>query len=75
MTRLVLYATLGYLLDVLGHSWDSWGFWCVLALYMCSEHLARRDGYEQGMVFIATLSDAHLARIREEVDKITKDNN
>ena len=74
MTRIVLYATLGTLLSVLGHEWDSWQFWCTVALFICAEHLARRDGYEQGMVFIATLSDAHLARIREEVDKITKDN-
>ena len=73
LTRLAVYATLGTLLSALGYDWDSWQFWCVLGLFICSDILARRQGYEEGMVFVATLSDAHLARIRQEVNKILKD--
>ena len=67
ITRIVLYATLGCLLDALGQSADSWGFWCVLALFVCSDSLARRQGYESGMVFVATLPDSALAKIKQEV--------
>ena len=73
MQRLAIYATLGLLLSTLGYYWDSWQFWCVLGLFMCSDHLARREGYELGMVFVATLPDAQLNKIRAEVDKILKD--
>ena len=73
MTRIVLYATLGFLLDALGQSAGDWGFWCVLGLFICSDILARREGYEQGMVFVATLPDSALAKIKQEVDRILKD--
>ena len=73
MTRLVLYATLGLLLSALDLHWDTAEYWCVVALFISNDYLARREGYEHGMVFIATLSDEHLARIRAEVDKILKD--
>jgi hypothetical protein len=38
---------LGYLLNTLGHQWDSWEFWCVLALFWGSEHMTRREIVEQ----------------------------
>jgi hypothetical protein len=47
LQRIVLYATLGYLLNTLGHQWDSWEFWCVLALFWGSEHMTRREIVEQ----------------------------
>jgi hypothetical protein len=41
LARLVLYTTLGYLLDGLGHQWNTWPFWSVLGLFWASEHIAR----------------------------------
>ena len=41
LTRIVLYSTLGTLLNVLGHSWDTTEFWCVLALFWASDQLTR----------------------------------
>ena len=73
MTRVVLYATLGFLMDSLGQSAGDWGFWCVLALFISSDTLSRRQGYEDGMVFVATLPDSALAKIKQEVTKILKD--
>jgi hypothetical protein len=68
--RIALYATLGALLANLGHVWDTWGFWCVLALFWCSETITRRDGYEQGMVFIATLPMDKLEEIKREIARL-----
>jgi hypothetical protein len=47
LQRLALYAALGYTLDVLGAGLDHWGFWCVLALFIASEHMTRRELIEQ----------------------------
>lgn len=47
LQRIALYATLGYALDALGHSWDTWGFWAILGLFWASEHLARMEVVEQ----------------------------
>ena len=41
VTRVILYSTLGYLLSVLGHGWDTTEFWCVLALFWASDQLTR----------------------------------
>ena len=47
MQRLVLYAVLGLLLDAIGQDWTTWGFWCVLALFIANEHITRRELIEQ----------------------------
>jgi hypothetical protein len=70
LQRIVLYATLGALLTHLGHVWDTWSFWSILALYWASEQISRREGYEAGMVFIATLPMEHLEKIKREIAKI-----
>jgi len=74
MTRLVVYATLGLLLDALGLDYQTWGFWCTLALFVVSDSLARRDGYEQGVVHgMVTYIQADQQQ-RQDLDKIVKDN-
>ena len=45
--RLVLYAVLGLLLDAIGQDWSTWGFWCVLALFIANEHITRRELLEE----------------------------
>lgn len=43
ITRIALYATLGYLLDYLGHPWDSWQFWAVLGLFWAAERVVHLE--------------------------------
>ena len=74
MTRVVLYATLGSLLSVLGHDWDSWQFWSVLALFWASDLLSKRDGEEQGVVAGITAYSQATEQQRKDLDKIVKDN-
>jgi hypothetical protein len=70
MTRLALYATIGFLLAALGQDYTAWGFWATMALFMCVDFIARREGYERGMVFIATLPQEHLDRLRQEIKQL-----
>jgi hypothetical protein len=74
MTRLVLYATLGLLLDTLVLDYSTWGFWCVLGLFMCSEYLARKDGYELGVIKGMSAYINANDKQRADLDKIVKDN-
>ena len=72
-TRIVLYATLGTLLSVLGQDIDSWGWWSVLALFVCSDHLARKEGQDHGIWITITLPADKLAELKKEIDRDIKD--
>jgi len=73
MTRLVVYATLGLLLDALGCHWDTWGFWCTVGLFVVSDYLARNDGYESGVIAGMTAYIQANEQQRADLDKIVKD--
>jgi hypothetical protein len=49
LQRLAIALTLGLALVAMGHSIDSWEFWCVLALLWVSNFLSYRDGVESGV--------------------------
>jgi hypothetical protein len=75
MTHLVLYATLGTLLSVLGHEWDTWQFWSMLGLFWASDRLSKQAGYEAGVVAGMTAYINATEQQRTHLDKIVKDNN
>lgn len=58
--RLVLYATLGMLLSAIDQQWNTWGFWCTIALFWALEHITRRELLEE--------INKEVARIRAEKD-------
>jgi hypothetical protein len=68
--RIALYTALGLVLSALGADFTHWGFWCVVGLFWASETLTRREGYEAGMVFIATLPQEHLDKIKQKIKKL-----
>jgi predicted tellurium resistance membrane protein TerC len=47
ITRLALYSTLAWMLSVLGYTFYSAEFWCVVALFWASETLTRMELIEQ----------------------------
>lgn len=49
LQRIAIATTLGLALVAMGHSIDSWEFWCVLALLWASNFLSYRDGVETGV--------------------------
>ncbi len=68
--RIALYTVLGLVLNAVGAEFNTWGFWCILALFWGSETLTRREGYEAGMVFIATLPMDKLEEIKRAIAKL-----
>ena len=71
--RIALYTVLGLVLNAVGADWNTWGFWSILALFWASETLTRREGYEAGMVFIATLPMDKLEEIKRAIKRIEDD--
>jgi hypothetical protein len=71
--RLVLYATLGFLLDALGQGATDWGFWCVLALFICSDYISRKEGQDHGIWITITLPADKLAELKRQLDRDLKD--
>jgi hypothetical protein len=47
LARLVLYATLGTLLGVLGHTWDTVEFWLIMALFLVVERITHIELIDQ----------------------------
>jgi len=73
--RLAVYATLGVLLDTLEQGVSTWGFWCMLALFVLSDYLGRKAGYEDGVVHgMITYINANEQQ-RQDLDKIVKEHN
>jgi hypothetical protein len=68
--RIALYTTLGLTLNAVGAEFDTWAFWSILALFWASETLTRREGYEAGMVFIATLPMDKLEEIKRAIKQL-----
>lgn len=70
LQRIALYTALGLTLSALEADYTHWAFWCVVGLFWASEVLSRRQGYEAGMVFIATLPMDKLEEIKRAIAKI-----
>jgi hypothetical protein len=71
--RLVLYATLGFLLNALGQGATDWGFWCVLALFVCGDVIARREGQDTGIILTLSLPIAKLTELKQQLEQDSKD--
>jgi hypothetical protein len=68
--RIALYTVLGLVLNAVGADWNTWGFWSILALFWAAETMTRREGYEAGMVFIATLPMDKLEEIKRAIKQL-----
>ena len=68
--RIALYTVLGLVLNAVGADFNTWGFWSILALFWAAETMTRREGYEAGMVFIATLPMDKLEEIKRAIKQI-----
>ena len=73
--RIALYATLGFLLDALGHSWDTWQFWSAVGLFWCADMIAGREGYQVGVAHGAILYKSMTEQQRADVDRLLSDIN
>jgi hypothetical protein len=45
--RIALYSALGLVLSAVDLLFNTWGFWCIVALFWASEHMTRTQLIEQ----------------------------
>ena len=73
LQRIAIATTLGLALVAMGHSIDSWEFWCVLALLWASNFLHYRDGVETGVSQAVEMwVDMTDEQRREMIDLVTR---
>ena len=73
LQRLAIATTLGLALVAMGHTIDTWEFWCIFAMMMCSNLLHYRDGVETGVsTAVEMWVDMTEEQRREMIDLVTR---
>jgi hypothetical protein len=77
LQRITLYAVLGLVLDAAKINIDHWAFWCILALFIASEWMTRREVLESVEEYISAVREqiARVAHAAEEVKKSFEEKN
>ena len=75
MTRLIIYALVGTVLSAAGIDFYSEWFWCLLALFICSDYLSGNRGFELGVMQGITAYSTATESQRADLDKIVKELN
>lgn len=73
LQELVLWSTIGALLNAVGYSWDSWQFWCFLGTYWAVGALSKRVGRVEGIVDYLEMDERDQTLIKRALDKIKED--
>lgn len=64
LQRIVLYATLGMVLDAAEIGVTHWAFWCVLGLFIASEWMTKRETLEQVQDYVKA--------VREQIERVNQ---
>ena len=64
LQRIALYAVLGMVLDAAQISIGHWAFWCILALFLASEWMTRREALES--------VEEYVKAVRQQIERINK---
>ena len=73
--ELVLWGTIGSLLSAVGHSFDTWQFWCFMGTYWAVSHLGRTWGKVQGIIDYIDMTEAEQERIRKALKAARSNDN
>ena len=69
LQRIALYATLGMVLDAVELSITHWAFWCILALFIASEWMTRREVMQQVQEYIQAVK-AQIERVNQAAQEV-----
>jgi hypothetical protein len=79
LQKIILYFTLGLVLVASSLPVVSWQFWCVIALFWCSEHLTRQEveatAMAEGISRFLNMTSAEQNKIKQLHNKIQKEEN
>ena len=73
LQRIAIATTLGLALVAMGHTIDTWEFWAIIAMMLCSNFLHYRDGVETGVgQAVEMWVDMTEAQRQDMIDLVTK---
>ena len=73
LQRIAIATTLGLALVAMGHTIDTWEFWAIIAMMLCSNFLHYRDGVETGVSQAVEMwVDMTEAQRQDMIDLVTK---
>ena len=64
LQRITLYAVLGLVLDAAQIQITHWAFWCILALFLASEWMTRRETLERIQDYVTA--------VREQIERVNQ---
>lgn len=70
MIKPAIYVALGLALGAGNVYWDNVLFWCVMALMVVNEILAKREGVADGVMIALDMTDDQLNSLRRQLDEI-----
>lgn len=70
---IVLWVTVGLLLAAVGHTWDTWQFWCFLGTYWAVSVLSRQRGNIEGMINFLELSEHDQSQLKQKLKEIKEE--
>ena len=70
MTKMAIYFALGLALAVGDIAWDNVIFWCVMALMVVNDFVAKREGVADGVMIALDMSEDQLNSLRRQLDEL-----
>jgi hypothetical protein len=70
MQIFALYVTMGLLLAGVGFTYDTWQFWCFLALFWAISYTARNEGRYESVQIIFDVLESMNIDLSKVVDKL-----
>ena len=79
LQRIAIYGALGLVLNTVDIHWDNPTFWCILALFWCSNYLERQNSYEVGVAsgieMLTDMTEQQRAEVMALVKEAQKEDN
>lgn len=73
LLELVLWGTIGALLNAVGYSFDTWQFWCFLGTYWAVSMISRQRGRIEGMIDYLEMDEKDQLRIKRALQQAKED--
>lgn len=70
---LVLWFTVGALLNAVGYAADTWQFWCFIATYWAMNTFGRHHGRIEGMIDYLEMTEQEQQMIKQTLDKVKEE--
>ena len=72
MQRMVVYSTIGYILNTAEITWEDGRFWCVMILTIVLEQISLSDGRNTAASYLLEMPKMKLMRLKDFMDRVNR---